>query len=84
MYKLIFLSITISSKVVLWQLVLGVGQAIGKYFWGMKGLIITALIILLWTLSQTYNELFYFHLIIQSIIFIVLLNKNIFKKNKAS
>jgi type IV secretory pathway TrbL component len=64
----------ISIKVIIYQFVLGGIQLAGFKMGGKLGLLVGYIIVLLWTLSKTYNSLFILQLIVQSAIGIYLLN----------
>lgn len=58
----------ISLKVLIWQIVLGFIQYIGLKIGQKTGLMIAFIVVVIWTLSKTYNELFILQLIIQCVI----------------
>jgi len=66
----------ISYSVLFYQIFFIVTQIVCNNLFGKKGLIVSFLIIILWTLSKTFNQLFILQLLVQSITFIILVVKN--------
>ncbi|MBU0712318.1 hypothetical protein KKA87_10410 [bacterium] len=57
-----------SFKVIIWQVLLGFIQYVGLKIGNRIGLLIAYLIVIIWTISKTYDGLLILQLIIQSTI----------------
>jgi hypothetical protein len=62
----------ISLDVIEYQVILGIIQYVGRQIAGKNGVIIGFIIVLIWTLTNTYNDLRNLQLLIQGIIGFVL------------
>ena len=58
----------LSGKVILWQIMLGCVQLIGRAIGGRGGVIVGFALVAFWTITQTYNGLMVLQLIVQGII----------------
>lgn len=74
----------ITAAVILYQIVFGVIQYYAKKIGKKDGLVIAFILIMFWSMTQTYNKLFIFQIIIQSIIFIFFLKKASMDKDAES
>ncbi|MBX3009764.1 MAG: hypothetical protein KF816_17195 [Melioribacteraceae bacterium] len=70
-YSLFLLAL--SFKVLGWQIFLGGVQFVGKKLFNNTGLVIGYLFVLFFTLNKTYNDLFTFQIIVQTLVFISIL-----------
>jgi hypothetical protein len=61
-----------SGKVIMWQLMLGGVQAIGRAIGGRGGTVIGFILVAFWTLSKTSGDLLFLQFVIQGIIGFVL------------
>lgn len=55
-------------KILFWQIFLGIVQYSGYYIGGKKGLLFALILVLFWTLTQTYSGLFVFQFLFQSFV----------------
>jgi len=69
---IIFKASLLSSSVIMWQILLGIIQVGGFFIKGRVGAFVGFILVLLWTITQTYDELMVLQLIVQSIIAIVI------------
>ncbi|MDA9841786.1 hypothetical protein N9C34_03945 [Candidatus Marinimicrobia bacterium] len=62
----------ISLSVIIYQIILGFVQYLGWKYGGKFGGLIGLLVVIFWTLSNTYNSLRFFQFMIQGLIGVVL------------
>ena len=72
----ITLASIISMKVLFWQIFLGIVQTIGLKVGGRKSLLFTYILVLFWTLTQTFGNLLIIQVIVQTVILFILLKKS--------
>tara|TARA_Y100000031_G_scaffold151589_1_gene193162 strand:+ start:2093 stop:2323 length:231 start_codon:yes stop_codon:yes gene_type:complete len=58
----------LSGKVIMWQIILGGVQVAGRAIGDLGGGIVGFILVVLWTITKTYNDLMILQLIIQSVI----------------
>ncbi len=66
------LALAISGAVIFWQIILGVIQLVGHGVGGRAGGAVAAILVGIWTVSQTGSELMAFQLVVQGIIAVIL------------
>ncbi len=71
-WEAVMLALAISGAVIFWQIILGVIQLVGHGVGGRAGGAVAAILVGIWTVSQTGSELMAFQLVVQGIIAVIL------------
>ena len=67
-------------KIIFWQILLAVVQHVGFYLGNKKGLLFALILVLFWTLTQTYDGLLIFQFIFQCVVAFVIYKSNFINK----